>query len=60
MKYCVYTNASARTLTAKFDNFEDAKKVVDRKKTKYGHTVMEIGNDGFPTVNDYRTKGNKQ
>ena len=32
MKYCVYTNASARTLTAKFDNFEDAKKFVDRKK----------------------------
>lgn len=34
MKYCVYTNASARTLTAKFDNFEDAKKFVDRKKNK--------------------------
>ena len=60
MKYCVYTNASARTLTAKFDNFEDAKKFVDRKKTKYGHTVVEIGEDGFPTGNNYRTKGNKQ
>ena len=57
MKYCVYTNASARTLTAEFEDFEQAKKFVDRKKTKYGHTVVEIGNDGLPTGSNYITKG---
>ena len=57
MKYCVYSNASARTLTAEFEDFEHAKKFVDRKKTKYGHTVVEIGNDCLPTGNNYITKG---
>ena len=57
MRYCVYTNAAARTLTAKFDTFEEAKKFVDKKKTKYGHSVVESDGRNAKTV--YRTYGNK-
>ena len=57
MRYCVYTNAAARTLTAEFDTFEEAKKFVDKKKTKYGHSVVESDGRNAKTV--YRTYGNK-
>lgn len=57
MKYCVYTNAAARTLTAKFDTFEEAKNFVDKKRTKYGHSIVET--DGRSAKTIYRTCGNK-
>ena len=44
-------------MTAQFETFEDAKKFVDKKKTKYGHTVDEV--DGNEVRRVYRTHGNK-
>lgn len=57
MEYCCYTNSAARTLTASFETLEEAKKFVDKKKTKRGHTVIET--DGFSMKIVYKTHGNK-